>query len=668
MRRILVLAAVVLAPAYGAATEKLLCSFEKDEVAKWGATFKSASASEYVTTRFNYYKDVGTGTTDTATHGKWSLVRTIGDRYNFLRKGNRTIYYEHVRMGRVLSTYGWFRRAFPTDWSAYDLLRIDVRTSGPSVRLRVELEDEFIAHPVVRTFKLPGGKWATLEIDVARAARERRLDRAKMAVLTAIVVERLDGERPFKVRLDNIRLANRNAKATRTVLRDSSPLTPPTHLRAKAVDLKPFAIAKTAPAAGVVGMIPIPRKPSYDLMMVMERAIGGFGHGGVIVVNGPNVYLSLDAGKTWTGLDGTGASTRLSRDHRGHHRATATILGTDIFTAYCTSRCAGGGGRTRNHFTKAIRDKTGWRIGPEVAIETGARHCTGRLSIARAKSGRLWCAWMHAGRLGGEVRAKFSGAGVRWYDAGLNGRVGAGGTSGPYLSRFGDDVICVWRRGQEAIVWSQARCITARVKAVGKDGAVTLDVGARHGVRRDGTFVDENTYLPHAFRVTEVKPDESRAVLWDGIGNITKAGESLSGFAWTKPKPITRQHRSCCVATGSDSRLYVLATAPKAVGKVLRFDGKGWTDDTPPDLVRSAPLPLLVACGDRMACVWNANGKLMLSIKPNGGKWGAAKLVAEEKEPMVSLAAPQIAPDAFIPIAWSTKSRKFIKVVAVPVK
>ena len=47
--------------------------------------------------------------------------------------------------------------------------------------------------------------------------------------------------------------------------------------------------------------------------------------GGVILVPGHSAYLSLDAGKTWTGLDGKGKSTRLARDFRGHHRACASV-------------------------------------------------------------------------------------------------------------------------------------------------------------------------------------------------------------------------------------------------------------------------------------------------------------------------------------------------------
>jgi len=675
VRRFFVLTAVVLAPAYGAAAEKLLCSFEKDEVAKWGAKFKTASDTRYETIRFNYYKNVGTGSTETATHGTWALERTIGDRYNFLRPGNRTVYYEQVRMGRVLGTYGWFRRAFPADWTGHDLLRLDVRTSGPSIRLRVELEDEVIAHPVVRIFRVPGGKWVTAEVDLVQAARERRLDLAKMAQLAAIVVEHLDGKRPFKVWLDNIRLAKRDAKATLPVVRDASPLTPPAPLRAKAVTFKPYDIARTTPAAGAVGTIPITRKPSYNLMKVMERAVGGFGEGGIIVVNGPSAYLSLDAGKTWTGLDGTGASTRLSCDHRGHHRATATVLGTDIFVAYCTNKCAGGGGRTRNHFTKAVRGKTAWQVGPEVAIETGARHCTDRLSIARAASGRLWCAWNHSGRSGGAVRAKFSDdGGETWLDAGLNGLVAHSRTNGwaregPFLTWFGDEVLCVWRHSQKAIVYSQARQVETHIARVDAVERAALAAGSELGLRTGGAVLirrDDKTVA--TLRLVDVGAKESVAVIESGDRKAVRRDAAALGFAWSAPKPITRRHRSCCVATGRDGRLYVLATAPKALGKVFCFDGKTWSDDTPPELTRSIPMPLLVACGDRMACVWNANGKLMVSVKPNGGKWGAAKQVAEEKEPMASLAAPQTAPDAFIPIAWSTKSRTFIKVVAVPVK
>ena len=49
-------------------TEKVICSFEADEVSAWGAKFKAKTDTNYTTKRFTYYVDVGSGSTKTATH------------------------------------------------------------------------------------------------------------------------------------------------------------------------------------------------------------------------------------------------------------------------------------------------------------------------------------------------------------------------------------------------------------------------------------------------------------------------------------------------------------------------------------------------------------------------------------------------------------------------
>ncbi|MFW6158306.1 MAG: hypothetical protein ACOC8E_02995 [Planctomycetota bacterium] len=661
------LCAAVAGPAAGAEVSRL-CSFEKDEVAGWGAKFDAESETTYTTRRFTYYRNVGSGSTETATHGEWALVHKIHDKYNFLRPGNETIYYEKVRHGRVLRTYGWFQKAFGTDWSGHDRLWIDCRAEIP-IRLRVELEDAFIPHPVVRRYKVPAGRWVTLEVDLARAAKERRLDRSKMAQLTAIVIERFEDTRPFNVWLDNIRLAPADAEAGRPVLRDKSPMGF-TVLRRPGPEVGPLDISKTAKASGAVGRIDVGGKPSYNLMKVMERAVGGFGDGGLIVVNGPRVWLSRDAGKTWTGLDGKPEPTRLSRDHRGHHRATATILGTDLYAAYCTNRCAGGGGRTRNHFNKAVRKNGRWVIGPEVAIETGARHCTGRFSIVRTSAGRLWCAWAHTGRQGAELRAKFSDdQGETWYDAGLNGRVAAGRCQGPRLAPFDGGAIAVWRWNQKAVVFSCTHPVEATVRRLADDGGVTFDAGSKAGVLRYGAFfVKEDDRTTHVLRVLEVAGDEATATVVSGEPDGIRPGDRVVGVTWTKPRTISRKMRPASVVTTSDGTLFVLLMARRVPAEVRRYDGETWTEDTPPDLGRSAPDPILIASGQRVACAWNKRGKIMLTVRGREGKWGRSRQIAEEAEPLTILAGPGAAPESFIPVAWSTRSRDFIKVVAVPVE
>src|SRR5204862_283112 len=76
----------------------------------------------------------------------------------------------------------------------------------------VALEDEEIAPPVLRTFKVEPGKWVTLEVDLRDAAKARGLDAKRMATLTVGVVE-VAGPTKSKgatALMDNVRLARAN--------------------------------------------------------------------------------------------------------------------------------------------------------------------------------------------------------------------------------------------------------------------------------------------------------------------------------------------------------------------------------------------------------------------------------------------------------------------------
>jgi hypothetical protein len=652
----------------GAQGVRRICSFERMEAKAWGWKLSVDKPDKYTVHKFM------TATTETATHGDWALRWRHHRKYDYLRPGNKTTYYIRSRSGTVLRTLRRFRTMMPADWSGADRFRLDVKTSGPPVRVRLELEDAFIPDPVVRTYRVPGGKWVTLEADLARAARERGLDLARMAVLTVMIVERIEGKQDFTVWLDNLRLLGPDADERGTVVADPSPMAPPVHKEGKVVELPPVSLETTASDGRTVGVIPF-GGGGYTLMKVMERAIGGFGDGGVILVNGPAVYLSRDAGRTWTGLDGKPKPTRLSGDHRGRHRATATVLGTDILAAFCTRHCSGGGGRTRNHFTRAVRADGRWTFGPEIVMETGVRHCTDRFSIVRTPSGRIWCAWNHTARLNRtEIRAKFSDdGGETWLDAGLNALVAAGGCNGwafegPFLAPFGDEVICVWRRRQKATVFARARRVKVKIAAVAEDGRATLDAGADRGLRKYGAVLVEQDGKPAAvLALTSVSADAAVGECRSGRREAVAAGAEAVGFTWTKPEVISKKGRRASLATASDGTLYALIAGRNVKSVVLRYDGETWAEDTPPDLPSAGgPMPQLARCGDRIACVWNLRGKLSMSVRSEPGGWGKARLLAEEEEPVASLAVPQVAPKAFLPVAWSTRSRKFIKVVAVP--
>ena len=54
-----------------------------------------------------------------------------------------------------------------------------------------------------------------------------------------------------------------------------------------------------------------------------------------------------------------------------------------------------------------------------------------------------------------------------------------------------------------------------------------------------------------------------------------------------------------------------------------------------------------------------------MSIRNGKGEWSSAKKIADEGGKVDTLAVPQISPETFIPIAWSTTQKLFVKVVAV---
>ncbi len=678
--RLLVLSVIgclaTVVAAAGEKQEKLLLGFEKKEMPAEGLLWKGLSKGL---------------TGEQASQGKTAYAAKHRDRYKFLNAGKKKpSFYMTWRSGRVFRTLGWFHKVFPADWSGYDLLRMDYRTDGPAVKVRLEAEDMFCSFPAAQVFEVPGGKWVTIEMDLGKAAAERRMDLKRMTHLLLMVVARLDGEGEFTSYLDNIRLAKRGAKCKLPVAKGGAFLPADAFGMSKRSELGAVDVSRTNKATGKV-YSPISRKKpgGYPLLYVNERCIGGFGEGGIILAPGSSPMLSLDAGKTWTGLDGKGKGSRITPDHRGQHRSQTMVAGTDVFMAYCTARCGGGGARVTAKFTKAVRRDGKWVTGPESIVDQTARYCHDRFALARAKSGRLWCAWSHLNRLHKkDIRAKWSqDSGESWLQAGENARVGKRGVfhypgtpgnyEGPYLTRFGNEVACFWRRIPEGdVVWSRAVALQVKVKQA-EDGKVVLPVGSKQGVKIDGNVVLEKAGKTIA-ALTVVKLEEESCVAIEKPGPAGKVrpGDEVTVMTWTPAeiisKAVKRQRthnpRPHSAATDAAGTVYLgLSAGRKGTPgpKVLRYDAaaKKWAEDSPPELKGN---PMLSAWGGRMACLWFSEGAIRLSLKPAGGKWSAARKIAEEQEGINTLAVPQVSPEKFLPVAWGTKSRKSIKVVAVP--
>ena len=113
------------------AQEKLLFSFEKEEVAKLGYIEKDGKMVQKKKQSRSYPHS------KEATHGEYSLAQKHIDRWNTLRPGNKAHFYGHWRYGRVFRSLSAYKNMLPDiipgDWSEYQLLRMDYRTDGPSV-------------------------------------------------------------------------------------------------------------------------------------------------------------------------------------------------------------------------------------------------------------------------------------------------------------------------------------------------------------------------------------------------------------------------------------------------------------------------------------------------------------------------------------------------------
>ena len=132
-------------------------------------------------------------------------------------------------------------------------------------------------------------------------------------------------------------------------------------------------------------------------------------------------------------------------------------------------------------------------------------------------------------------------------------------------------------------------------------------------------------------------------------------------------KERSRSPRPHSVATTVEGVMYLAVVGGRRVpvSKVLRFDADkaAWIEDSPPGLRGKA---MLASWGSAMVCIWQTDGRIVLSVKPKGGPWGPPKKVADEPLPITTLAAPQVAPENFLPLAWGNRSGRVVKLVAVP--
>ena len=153
----------------------------------------------------------------THTEGEMALVATVGPpnpqalKPTYQQTDFLSHYYPNLRGNveayRLMTSFQWLARADPAlrDWSGYDLMRVDVRCDAVPVELRLALEDDVLEPPVMRVYRIPKGRWVTIELDLNEAVKARGL---KLATITNFWLLGRASERA-EMRIDNIRIVKR---------------------------------------------------------------------------------------------------------------------------------------------------------------------------------------------------------------------------------------------------------------------------------------------------------------------------------------------------------------------------------------------------------------------------------------------------------------------------
>ena len=530
----------------------------------------------------------------------------------------------------LMTTFQWLSKARPDlrDWSGYDLLRMDIRCKEAPVEVWLALEDNIIEPPVMRKFKVPTGKWVTLELDLNKAVKAREMDLAKIANFW--LIGRASAH--SVMRIDNIRIARRGAAAEYEVLRDDSsmavsivrPERPEVPSRSPAVKPDRSAVKLTEPIVVAEGsIVPLGWVSAYDNNLIfvaynVEKA-----------TKGKAVYTD-DGGRSWKQLPDPRAR---NLDH-GSARGCAVDVTGDGVAISSGPGCAGIGRTTpRQHLTKYTFTGNGWEARPVTILDSDIRHCGSNASAVRLRSGpykgRLWASWGEIGRehiIG--VHAKFSDDdGRTWLPwskgAALPGSAAGEWSNGTYgypetvITPYKEHVACFWRHKSGCgVMWS---------------------------------FYDGTKWS---------KPVEISPVVLDGMDGAYRATMSA----------VTR----------GDSEIFFTATGLSAV---LRFDGKKWHKE-PLGVEDGGMLSL---AGD-VVTLFNA-GKINRRWKerrwqrqaviryyrrlPNG-KWeGPTELTGkfniDEYRSITGFSVPPYSPPNFSPLAWSDCDEGTIKLLKVPV-
>ena len=535
---------------------------------------------------------------------------------------------------QLISTFQWFAKGRPElrDWRGYDLLRIDARSDGSPVELRLAVEDDIIEPPVVTTYCLLQGRWMTIELDLGSAVRARELDLSRMADFWLLGL----AQRRATVRLDNVRLAKRGTPADFEVLRDPRPLAVTYHKPPK-------------PQIPDRGELSNPDRSPIELGQPVVVAKGAHVmFGWVAAWDNNHLFVTLadmsvpqktsprgacralesrDGGKTWAEV---GNPLIAVLDHQSTRGEAIDPWGDGAALA-STPGCAGIGRATpRFHITKYTFTKNGWQSRVPDILDADLRHCGWNAAVTRVLrgpyQGRLWASW---------------------------GQIDRNHAVSVHVKYSDDD-------GRSWIPWGRGAELP----------------GSSRGWWND-------TYM---YPVTAITPYGNHvAVFWQHLNSREILWSRYGGDRWSEPEVVPNlsvrwngAYQAMSLVTVGEKEVFLTATG---LGTVLRWDGLHWQRE--PVTVENGTLSLagvtvtVFSAGkaeSRQTFNYPATRKAVLSYlwRAPEGRWeGPVTLVPEfkieELRSMSGFSVPRYSPPNFVPLAWGDADEGVVKLLRVPI-
>lgn len=573
------------------------------------------------------------------TEGKLALVATVApfDRDEQTATYRQTeflsYFYPNIRRGLVearslMTSFQWLVKARPDlrDWSDYDLLWIDLHCDAGPVELWLALEDDILEPPVMRTYKIPTGKWVTLELDLKEAARVRELDLAK---ITNFWLMGRSSVRATIIRIDNVRIVKQGVPAPYELLRDNSPM----------------EVSIVRPKRPEVPSLPLAMKPDQSVVRLTKPLVVARGSvvpfGWVSAYDNRLIFVAYsaeeegravytdDGGSSWKQLP---KPTIRNLDHGTARGCTIDQLGDGVAVSSGPG-CAGlGHPNPRQHLTKYTFTGNSWEARFPTILDSDIRHCGSNASVVRLPAGpfrgRLWASW---------------------------GKIGREHAIGVHV-KFSDDDGRTWTP------WGRGAAIP----------------GSQAAKWSDGTYSYPETVLSPC--------EEHVACFWRHNRQCGVKWSVYDGLEWSAPAEISRvtlddmdgAYRATMSAiTKGEREIFFTATG---LNTVLRWDGSSWHSE--PVCIEDGGM--LSLAGDIVTLFtsgkvnrrwkgvrWQRRAILRCYWRLPNGQWdGPVDLTPEftmdEYRSLAGFSVPPYAPDNFIPLVWSDSDEGTVKLLKVP--